>query len=113
MSANIQEIKKLNELHVRGLRICFKIQGKIDNNELISKANISNLINRRKVHLRNYMFQNKSKCEMKPENIIGTRENSGPPFKISKPNREVFKRNVYYSGCIEWNQLNSEDRKIN
>ena len=112
MAANIPEIKKIDKLHIRGLRICFKIQGKIEDKELFNRANISNLTNRRKVHLRNYMFKNKSKCETKPENFIGTRENSGPTFNVVKPNSEVYKRNVYYSGCIKWNQLNSEDRNI-
>ena len=57
MSANIQEIKKLDKLHIRGLRICFKTQGRNDDIELFNLANISNLSNRRKNHLRNYMFK--------------------------------------------------------
>ena len=51
------------------------------------------------------MFRNKDKCESKPENAIVTRENSGPTFKVSKPNNEVYKRTVFYSGAIEWNKL--------
>ena len=30
MSSNIPEVKKLNNHHIRGLRICFRIQGKIE-----------------------------------------------------------------------------------
>ena len=112
MSANIQEIKKLDKLHIRGLRICFKTQGRIDDIELFNLANISNLSNRRKIHLRNYMFKKKDKCEIKTPNYIATRENSGPTFTLSKPNSDVHKRNVYYSGSIEWNKLDAEDINI-
>ena len=105
MYSNITEIRKLDNQHIRGKRICFKIQGKIDNVELYNLANVSDLLSRGKIHLRNVMFRNKDKCEPKPENAIVTRENSGPTFKVSKPNNEVYKRTVFYSGAIEWNKL--------
>ena len=79
--AKIPEVKKLDKNHIRGLRICFKIQGKIEEKEILKKGKISNLENRRTVHLRNYMFKNKSKCidnnKNEIENIRLTRENSG------------------------------------
>ena len=112
MSSNIPEIKKLDRKHIRGLRISFRIQGKIEENDLFSLANISNLENRRKVHLRNFMYRNKEKCIIKNENCIETRCNSGPTFKVDKPNCETFKRNVYYAGAIEWNNLDAEVRKL-
>ena len=43
------------------------------------------------------MFRNKNKCEIKHDNIIMTRENSGPSFKVLKPNSEV--KNVYFWRC--------------
>ena len=66
-----------------------------------------------KVHVRNFMFKNKNKCETRPENFIVTRENSGPTFNVSKPNSEAYKRNVYYAGSIEWNNLDAEHRMVN
>ena len=113
MSTNLPEIKKMNKLHIRGIRICLKTQGKIEEIELYKLANISNLSNRRIVHIRNFMYKNKNKCDIKPENCIITRENSGPTFNVSKPNSEVYKRNVFYSGSIEWNNLDSTERNIN
>ena len=103
MSSNIPELGKMNKGHIRGLRIGFKIQGKIEDNDLYNLAKISNLENRRKVHLRNVMYRNKKNCVIKDENSITTRYNSGPTFKINKPNSETYKRNVYYAGAIEWN----------
>ena len=101
-SSNIPKLKKLGEYHVRGLRICQKTQGKIDDKELFKQCKLSNLENRRTVHLR---IKNKNKCIEPQENII-TRENSGPKFN------ESFKRNVYYAGAIEWNNLVAERRNI-
>ena len=75
---------------------------------------ISNLENRRVVHLRNYMFKNKSKCIDIEENNkqIITRENAGPKFYVVKPNCESYKRNVLYAGAIDWNSLDADKRNI-
>ena len=112
MSAKIPEISKLDKHHIRGLRICFKVQGKINDDELFTLGNISNLENRRKVHLRNYMFRNKNKCAPIEDDVILTRSNSGPTFNVIKPNCEYFKRNVYYNGAVEWNSLDADIRNL-
>ena len=64
------------------------------------------------MHLRNYMFKNKDKCTTKHDNLITTRENSGPTFEVIKPNCESYKRNVHYTGAVEWNSLNAEIRNL-
>ena len=112
MSSNIPEKGKLDKNHIRGLRISFKIQGKIEKNDLFNLAKISNLENRRKLHLRYFMFKNKKKCIIKEENAVETRGNSGPTFEVKKPNCESYKRNIYYSGAIEWNNLDADVRKL-
>ena len=112
MSSKIREIKKLDRFHIRGLRICFRIQGKIEDKELFKMGKVSNLNNRRLVHLRNYMFKNKSECIEENEYRINTRENSGPKFKVNKPNCETFKRNVFYAGAVDWNSLEADKRNI-
>ena len=112
MSSNIPELKRLGKYHIRGLRICQKTQGKIEEKDLYKECKISNLENRRTVHLRNFMFKNKKKCIESQENIIVTRENAGPKFNVLKPNCESYKRNVYYAGAIEWNGLAAERRNV-
>ena len=113
MSSNIPELKKkLGKYHIRGLRICLKTQGKIDDKDLFKECTISNLDNRRKVHLRNVMYENKNKCIDQKDDIIVTRENSGPKFSILKPNCESYKRNVYYAGAVDWNSLEADRRNI-
>ena len=112
MSSKMREVKKIDKYHIRGLRISFKIQGKIEDRELFKLGKVSNLENRRLMHLRNFMFKNKSKCIEENENRIVTRENSGPTFRVIKPNCESFKRSVYYTGAIDWNSLDAEKRNI-
>ena len=112
MSTNYPEIRKLDKNHIRGLSIGFKIQGKIEDNDLFNLANISNLSNRRKVHLRNVMYRNKKKCNIREEESIVTRSSSGPTFNVTKPNCETFKRNVYYIGANEWNSLDADVRNL-
>ena len=64
------------------------------------------------MHLRNFMYRNKEKCIKKDDNTIETRCNAGPTFKVTQPNCEAFKRNVFYSGAIEWNNLDADVRNI-
>ena len=112
METNCTEIRKLDKNHIRGLRIGYKIQGKIEDKDLYKMANISNLGNRRKVHLRSFMYRNRKKCINTEDNIIVTRGNSGPMFEVKKPNSEAFKRNIYYAGAVEWNNLDADVRKL-
>ena len=58
------------------------------------------------------MFRNKKKCIIKEENTLVTRCHSGPTFEVKKPNCETFKRNVYYTGAIDWNSLDADVRKL-
>ena len=68
---------------------------------ILALTNISNLENIRIVHLRNHMYRNKDKYIIKDDNIVSTRENSGPTFKVIKPKCETFKRNVNDIGAGE------------
>ena len=51
-------------------------------------------------------------CIITDNNIITTRCNSGPVVQVTKPNCESYKRNVYYSGAVEWNSLDADIRKL-
>ena len=114
MFSNGKLLRKLDRLHFRGLRIITKADNNISESELLIQCNISNLENRRLVHLRNFMFNRKHLCKTYDESLerISTRANDGPMFDIIKPNCEAFKRCICYSGCLDWNNLNPEIRNI-
>ena len=59
-----------------------------------------------------YQKKNKNRCIKPQENIVVTREKSGPKFNVLKPDCESYKRNVYYAGANDWNSLDAERRKI-
>ena len=98
------DLKKLDRAHLRGLRISYRLQGKMNDNEIYNLCNISSLENRRIVHSRNCMFNNKNKCIINNEGIV-TRAKEGPLFNIIRPNCEAYKRSIYYSGASDWNSL--------
>ena len=114
MFSNENLLNKMDRLHLRGLKISKKITTSINDDELLNSCNISNLKNRRIVHLRNFMFNRKHLCQSNDDRDehICTRSKAGPTYSIEKPNCEAFRRNVCYSGCIEWNNLNSNVRNL-
>ena len=107
--SGVPELKKLDRRHIRGMRICLDNGHNMDENELFIECKISNLENRRKVHIRNFLFNKKELCEN--DNNINTRLHDGPVFKVIHPNVESVKRSVWYGGSIEWNGLDAELRQ--
>ena len=114
MFSNENLLKKLDRLHIRGLKISGKITDSISDEDLLNSSNISNLENRRKVHLRNFLYNRKHKCYVYNEmdNRMCTRMTSGPTFIIEKPNCEAYKRSVCYSGYNEWNSIDPDIRSL-
>ena len=114
MFSNSVYLKKLDRLHMRGLRISLRLHPNLSEEMVLFQCKISNLDNRRHVHLRNFMYNRKYLCHnnFNDDNRICTRSNAGPTFDVIKPNCETFKRNICYSGAIDWNNLNAETRNI-
>ena len=83
----------------------------LNENELYCACKLSDLDTRRHVHLRNYMYNNQSKY-IKEHHSINTRMNDGPVFEVQKPNNDIFKKSVIYSGAIDWNSLEADTRNI-
>ena len=79
----------------------------MEENELFINCKLSNLENRRKVHVRNYMFNKQHLCKENVHNI-NSRLHDGPVFKITHPNGEIIKRNTWYGGAIELNNLDGD-----
>ena len=105
------ELQKLDRLHKRGMRISLKYGQNLDEKELFRFCKLSNLETRRQVHLRNYMFNNKSKY-VQENHLVNTRLYDGPVFNVNKPNNDIFKKSVTYSGALDWNGLDAETRNI-
>ena len=111
MFSKASELDKLDRLHKRGMRISLTNGYNFNENELFNLCKISSLDTRRHVHLRNYMFNNKSKY-VKGNHLVNTRMHDGPVFDVPKPNSDVIKKGVIYSGALDWNNLDAEIRNI-
>ena len=103
--------RKMDRQHIRGMRTCLNNGFNLDENELFVNCKVANLENRRKVHVRNFMFTKRYLCDENANNI-NTRLHDGPVFKIPHPNGEAIKRNPWYGGSLEWNNLDAELRNI-
>ena len=79
--------------------------------KIYNMCKLSDLDIRRHVHLRNYMFNNRSKY-IKEKHIVNTRLHDGPVLEIPKPNNDLIKKRVIYSGALDWNNLDADTRNI-
>ena len=85
MFSNNLELKKMDRQHLRGMRICLDNGFNMEEIKLFANCKISNLGNRRKVHVRNFMLNKKHLCDENVNNI-NTRLHNGPIFKTCHPN---------------------------
>ena len=111
MFSKAYELIKLDGLHKRGMRISLSNGNNLEEKDLFIACKLSNLDTRRHVHLRNYMFNNKSKY-IRGSHSINTRLFDGPVFDVPKPNNDIIKKSVIYSGALDWNNLESDLRNI-
>ena len=105
------ELKKLDRLHMRGMILSLSNGNNSNENELYHTCKLSDLDSRRHVHLRNYMFNNQNKY-IKENHSVNTRLNDGPVFEVPKPNNDIIKKSVIYSGAFDWNSLEADTRNI-
>ena len=108
----VKIIKELNSFCLfESCNASAKVTEIISDEKMFNTCQISNLENRRIGHLRNLMFNRKSQCNcMNEDENICTRSNTGPIFNVLKPNSDSFKRNVCFSGAVEWNNLDVKIR---
>ena len=110
------ELQKLDRHHKRGMKISINNSHLLNDVELHRKCNLSELDIRRRVHLRNYMYEIKNIdtniMDNSEENNINTRLHDGPVFKVTHPNSEPIKRSVMYAGAVDWNNLDADIRNI-
>ena len=111
-STNQLNLRKIQSLQNRCLKICLGLRHTTPTQNLSSSAQVAHLNKRRTAHLRNYMFKNKTNDELIDSRPILTRARDGPIFKMTKPNLEIYKGSCLYRGVIEWNSLPVQIRNI-
>ena len=98
-----ENLKKIDKLFYRGLRICMGPHRNFNEQELCNECSIAALRDRRQAHLLIFMFKQKEVESMLKAPIRNTRLHTAPVFWYYKPNNEKTRKNVIYRGAIEWN----------
>ena len=106
------DLDTLQRAQNRGLKICMSVNVMTDNNYVHSHSKDPKLFNRRKAHLRNFMYQRKTNESLLDVVDVGTRSRDAPLFKTKFPRNEAYKRSVLYNGATEWNSLSVDVRNV-
>ena len=116
-NSNACDIEKLQRLQNR----CLKSTGlkstgrnKLFDTDILHKyTNVPFLKDRRKAHVRNFMYTRLARRDLINTGEIRTRAHDAPLFNVSIPRCEAYKWSVGYFGSIEWNNLPPATRNIN
>ena len=111
-NANSKQLKKLQTLQNRALRICLNTRIDTPIEILHQSVQLQKLIPRRESHILNFMFKNKNNKDFLNQRNIRTRLHDAPVFSTSKPILEKYKANVFYYGAVLWNNLRPSIRNI-
>ena len=106
------DLDKLQQVQNKCIKTCMLVNTRTNTGLIHSHAKIPMLENRRKVHLRNFMFQLKSHPNLLCTNDVHTRARDAPLFKTCIPRNEAYKRSVIYNGATEWNSLDVHMRNV-
>ena len=110
--ARQSDLDKLQRVQNKSLKICLLANSKTDTDFVHTHARTPKLCNRRKVHLRNFMFTQKRLLHLLDAKQVCTRARDAPLFKVATPNCEAYKRSVSYNGATEWNNLSVDMRNV-
>ena len=106
------DLDTLQRAQNKGLKICMSVNVMTDTNYVHSHSKDPKLFNRRKAHLRNFMYQRKTNESLLDVVDVGTRSRDAPLFKTKFPRNEAYKRSVLYNGATEWNSLSVDVRNV-
>ena len=112
-NSNVTDIEKLQRLQNRCLKICTGRSRMFDTEILHKSTNVPFLKDRRRAHVRNFMYTRLGRKELINTREIRTRAHDAPLFDVTIPRCEAFKRSVGYFGSVEWNNLPPATRNIN
>ena len=112
-NSNVSDIEKLQRLQNRCLKICTGRNRLFDTDLLHKSTNVPFLKDRRRAHVRNFMYNRLGRRELINTKEIRTRAHDAPLFNVSIPRCEAYKRSVGYFGSVEWNNLPVATRNMN
>ena len=107
-----ENLKKLDTLFYRGLRICTGVDNRYNEQELRRECCVASLYDRRYAHILLLMYKQKNVDSLLKKSIVNTRQNLAPVFWNYIPKNEKARQNVIYRGAIEWNKIPANIRNL-
>ena len=105
MHSNLKQIRKLQTLQNRALRICLNTQIYTPVDIMHQSVQLPKLTMRREAHIVNFIFKYRNDVKYINNRDVRTRLHDAPVFITKKPNNEKYKQNVFYYGAIKWNNF--------
>ena len=106
------DLDKLQRAQNKCLKTCMLANVRTDTDHIHTYTKVAKLSNRRKAHLRNFMFLRKKAPYLLKPGDAATRARDAPLFRTMIPKCEAYKRSVLYNGAIEWNGLSVDLRNV-
>ena len=100
-----KDINKIQRLQNKCLRICLGEERRFSTDRAHKLTGTPFLVDRRKAHIRNFMYLRKRRVDLLNVREIRTRAHDAPLFNLKIPRCEAFKRSIGYAGALEWNNL--------
>ena len=105
-------LAKIQDRQTKALKICFKLHGNQDENDLHARANLAILEKRRNSHILNFMYKRKENPVYLDQKNLQTRAYQAPKFIVPNFNIIQFKNSILYKGSSMWNELHNETKNV-
>ena len=112
-AANQKLLKRLQDRQEKALKICYKLHGNPDEDNMHLSANLAFLDKRRNAHILNFMYKRKDHEAYLDDRALPTRAFQAPKFIVPKYNIKQFTQSLLYKGSTIWNQLPNDIKNIN
>ena len=111
-AANQNLLKKIQDRQEKALKICFKVHGNQNEDNMHTSANLAFLEKRRNAHILNFMYKRKDHETYLDNRALPTRAFQAPKFTIPKYNIKQYTQSLLYKGSTLWNQLPNDVKNI-
>ena len=112
MNANVTDLQRLQYNQNRALKIALGLPWLTNTHFVHAKAKMPKLVDRRNVHLENYMYSRAQNESYLDKRLLPTRVYQGPVLKVLRANGAPYAKSVEYHGAVCWNSLPPGRRNV-
>ena len=105
-------LQKIQDKETKALKICFKLFGRQNEEQIHNEANLALLDKRRDSHILNFMFKRKNIDVYLDKRALPTRAHQYTKFLVPNFQLTQFKNSLLYKGAVLWNELPNDVKEI-